>query len=226
MTKIDQHGHYLPFYGYSIISMCELTPKLEELYHVLKASPIAKYYEPLHYSTYHMTVYNIWHEKEKFYPYQYKLNNGKQPNKELDNMTELMKPALFKMDEKINEFSKFDSIHLNGLKILKRPNRSSLIITVDIASPEQHSNLQHLRYWCKENFDKSDSDHIFHITLGYNFKEINEDIEPEWKKLEDWIKSNIPSIVLSKPIPMLFTSMETFIPYLKVYQEHSKMEPK
>lgn len=215
-AKIDQQGHYLPFYGYSIISMCELTPVLEELYHVLKTSPIAKYYEPLHYSTYHMTVYNIWHEKEKFYPYQHKLNGGEQPNNRLNYMTELMKPVLFKMDDKIKEFPELASIHLNGFKILRRPHPSSLIITVNVASVEQDSNLQNLRYWCKENFDKSDSDYIFHITLGYNFREIEEDLEPACKKLDEWIQSNIPTIVLTKPTPMVFTSMETFIPYLQV----------
>ena len=68
--KIDEKGNNIPYYSYSVISMCESTPKLEELYHVFKSSPMRKYYMPLNFTTYHMTVFNIWNQMEKFYTYQ------------------------------------------------------------------------------------------------------------------------------------------------------------
>lgn len=220
-TKIDRKGNYLPFYGYSMISMCEQNPKLIELYYILKSSPIAKYFEPLNYSTYHMTIFNIWYEAEKFYPYQ--MLGGK-PKRELGAMNTIMKPVLFRMVEKMKEYPDLNTITLKNVKLYIRPRGSSLVLTVDVASEQQNEQIQNLRLWCEKQCNKSDANLRFHITLGYVFKEVNEDIEPACRQLDEWIKNNIPRIIIGKPTPMVFTSMETFIPYHQAFKKRHTME--
>lgn len=220
-TKIDSKGNYLPFYGYSMISMCEQNPKLIELYYILKSSPIGKYFEPLNYSTYHMTIFNIWSEREKFYPYQ--MSGGK-PKRELCAMNAIMKPVLFRMLEKMKEYPDLNTITLKNVKVYIRPRGSTLVLTVDVASDQQNEQIKNFRLWCERQCNKSDSNLRFHITLGYVFKEVNEDIEPACRQLDEWIKNNIPMIIIGKPTPMVFTSMETFIPYHQAFKKRDTME--
>jgi len=220
-TKIDSKGNYLPFYGYSVISMCEQNPKLIELYYILKASPLAKYFEPLNYSSYHMTIFNIWSERETFYPYQ--MSGGK-PKRELSVMNTIMKPVLFRMVEKMKEYPDLNTITLKNVKMYIRPRGSTLVLTVDVASDQQNEQIKNFRLWCEKQCNKSDSNLRFHITLGYVFKEVNEDIEPACRQLDEWIKNNIPRIIIGKPTPMVFTSMETFIPYHQAFKKRDTME--
>jgi len=220
-TKIDSKGNYLPFYGYSMISMCEQNPKLIELYYILKASPLAKYFEPLNYSSYHMTIFNIWSEREKYYPYQ--MSGGK-PKRELSVMNTIMKPVLFRMVEKMKEYPDINTITLKNIKVYIRPRGSTLVLTVDVASDQQNEQIKNFRLWCEKQCNKSDSNLRFHITLGYVFKEVNEDIEPACRQLDEWIKNNIPRIIIGKPTPMVFTSMETFIPYHQAFKKRDTME--
>ena len=220
-TKIDSKGNYLPFYGYSMISMCEQNPKLIELYYILKASPLAKYFEPLNYSSYHMTIFNIWSEREKYYPYQ--MSGGK-PKRELSVMNTIMKPVLFRMVEKMKEYPDHNTITLKNIKVYIRPRGSTLVLRVDVASDQQNEQIKNFRLWCEKQCNKSDSNLRFHITLGYVFKEVNEDIEPACRQLDEWIKNNIPRIIIGKPTPMVFTSMETFIPYHQAFKKRDTME--
>lgn len=213
--KIDSNGRYLPIFGYSIISMCEITPKLAELYDVFKASRIAKYFQPLPLDSYHMTVYNIWYEAEPFYPYMVKLANGATPVKDADAMNKLMKPALDKMSEKINTYSSFEKMKLNNFKVVTNPN--SITIYVDIKDPEQNSDIQSLRQWCGEQFDKTDADLRFHVTLGYLFKEITSDLIEDISQFQKWVDENLTDFLVEKPLPMCFRSMEKFVPYTLVY---------
>ena len=220
-TKIDSKGNYLPFYGYSMTSMCEQNPKLFELYYILKSSPIGKYFEPLNYSTYHMTIFHIWSEREKCYPYQ--MSGGK-PKRELCAMNAIMKPVLFRMLEKMKEYPDLNTITLKNVKMYIRPRGSTLVLTVDVASDQQNEQIKNFRLWCERQCNKSDSNLRFHITLGYVFKEVNEDIEPACRQLDEWIKNNIPMIIIGKPTPMVFTSMETFIPYHQAFKKRDTME--
>lgn len=220
IKKINEHGTYLPYFGYSVISMCKLTPKLLELYDIVSTSPIAKYIQPLNVTTYHMTIYNIWSEHEEFYPYQTKW--GKQPKRELNSMNKIMQPELFKIAEKIKKYDDLNLIEVRAMRI--KEGKTHLKITVEVASAEQSLKLKDFRSWCYQNFDKSDSKLRFHITLGYFRTKRTEDLSSEYKKLELWILSNIPTMQVLVPTPMLFTTMENFIPFLEVYKENGSVK--
>ena len=102
---------------------------------------------------------------------------------------------------------------MSRLKLFRNPAKSSIRCDVVISDQNQLEQLKKVRSWCADNYDKSDSDLKFHITLGYKFKEIKEDLEPACNELQEWINCNIPKTVISKPTPMMFNSMENFIPY-------------
>ena len=95
-------------------------------------------------------------------------------------------------------------------------------MSVDIVSPEQKRQVKDFRSWCAENLDKSDSKLRFHITLGYVYKPIEEDLEPAILDLERWLKNNIPYLVVRKPIPVVFTAMDSINPYIEFFQKDDK----
>ena len=165
-------------------------------------------------------MYNIWEEREKMHPYQINKWTGKEPARELETMNTIMKPVLFKIGDKIAEFPELDSIYVDNLKVYRKPNGSGIVINVDLSSSKQRQMVKDFRKWCADNFDKSDSKLRFHVSLGYFYKEVKEDLEPELTKLQDWITKNIPYIKVRKPTPVLFTSMEKIIPYYGAFQEH------
>ncbi|CAC5370614.1 unnamed protein product [Mytilus coruscus] len=210
IDKIDYYGNYIPFLAYSIISMCDITPKLIELYNVFNSSPISKYYKPLNYTTYHMTVYNIWNQREKLHPYQID-QSGRAPKRELTEMNGVMKPALLRMANTIRELKDINEIQVTVSKI--RKGSSVVSLRVNIRNPMQKAQINRLRSWCAANFYNDDAELKFHISLGYLYREIEEDLNLPIHELEEWIKENIPVIVVRRPSPTIFLSMENFMPY-------------
>lgn len=136
--KIDDLGTYIPFLAYSIISMCDITPKLIELYKVFNSPPISKYFKPLNYTTYHMTVYNIWNQREKLLPYQID-QSGRAPKRESHAMHGAMKPVFLKMANKIGEFKDINEIEVTVSKKLRKGS-AGISLSVDIRAPMQKSS--------------------------------------------------------------------------------------
>lgn len=59
--KINDKGEYLPFYGYTSISMLkDPLCKKRNIETFIRQSSIGKYYSALPHSTYHMTLFNIY----------------------------------------------------------------------------------------------------------------------------------------------------------------------
>ncbi|CAC5370616.1 unnamed protein product [Mytilus coruscus] len=182
IDKIDIFGNYIPFLAYSIISMCDITPQLIELYNVFNSSPISKYYKPLNYTTYHMTVYNIWNQREKLHPYQID-QSGRAPKRELTEMNGVMKPALLRMANTIRELKDINVIQVTVSKI--RKGSSVVSLRVNIRSPMQRVHINSLRSWCAANFYNDDAELKFHISLGYLYKEIEGDLNYRYMNLKN-----------------------------------------
>ncbi|CAC5370625.1 unnamed protein product [Mytilus coruscus] len=187
--------------------MCDITPKLIELYKVFNSPPISKYFKPLNYTTYHMTIYNIWNQREKLYPYQID-QSGRAQKREFNTMNDVMKPVLLKMASKIKEFKDLNEMQVTVSKI-KRTS-TGIVISVQLASSVQIAQIKSLRSWCAANFYNDDAKLKFHISLGYLYKNVEEDLSQPIHKLEEWIKENIPVIVVRRPTPTIFLSMENF----------------
>ncbi|CAG2238696.1 unnamed protein product [Mytilus edulis] len=214
IDKIDELGNYVPFLAYSIISMCDITPKLIELYKVFNSSPISKYYKPLNYTTYHMTVFNLWNQREKLYPYQVDQSGRAPKSRDSITLNHVMKPAFFKMANKIKEFKDLNEIHVSVSKI-KRTS-TGIVMDVQLMSSVQIGQIKSLRSWCVDNFYNSDAKLKFHISFGYLYKKVEEDLTQPIFKLEEWIKENIPDIVVRRPSPTIFLSGELSLGNLRV----------
>ncbi|CAC5370618.1 unnamed protein product [Mytilus coruscus] len=182
--------------------MCDKTPKLIELYKVFNSSPISKYYKPLNYTTHHMTVYNIWNQRENLHPYQID-QNVRTPIRESTAMNGVMKPVLLKMANKIREFKDINEIEVTVSKI--RKTSTAVSISVHIRIPMQKAKINSLRTWCAANFYNDDAKLKFHIGLGYLYRNVEEDLIQPIHKLEEWIQENIPVIVVRRPTPTLFS---------------------
>ncbi|VDI66896.1 Hypothetical predicted protein [Mytilus galloprovincialis] len=193
--------------------MADITPKLIELYNVFNSSPFSKYYKALNYTTYHMTVYNMWNQRDKLLPYQID-QSRRAPNRAFHAMKSVMKPVFLKMANKIGEFKDINEIQVTPIKKLNK-GKAGVSLRVKIRDPMQKAQINRLRSWCANNFYNDDAKLIFHITLGYLYKEIEEDLSQSIHQLEEWIKNNIPVIVVRRPSPTIFLTMEHFMPYNK-----------
>ncbi len=62
--KINAEGEYLPFYGYTSVSMLssKTSSVLQNIEQLISQTIIGKYYSPLPHTTYHMTlfIYIVW----------------------------------------------------------------------------------------------------------------------------------------------------------------------
>ncbi len=60
--KINAEGEYLPFYGYTSVSMLssKTSSVLQNIEQLISQTIIGKYYSPLPHTTYHMTLFNIY----------------------------------------------------------------------------------------------------------------------------------------------------------------------
>ncbi|VDH93291.1 Hypothetical predicted protein [Mytilus galloprovincialis] len=152
----------------------------------------------------------MWSQRRPFYPYQMD-QSGRAPKREYHAMNGVMKPALLKMANKIMETKDINDIQVTFSKI--RKGSTVVSVRVDIRVPKQKAQINSLRKWCASNFYNSDADLKFHISLGYLYKDIEEDLSLPIHELEEWIKENIPVIVVMRPSPTIFLSMENFMPY-------------
>ena len=66
--KINNQGEYLPFHGYSAISMCDPDQPIHQAEVFIRSSKLSQYFSPLPSTSYHMTIYNIWCIRQKPIP--------------------------------------------------------------------------------------------------------------------------------------------------------------
>lgn len=191
--KINNNGEYLPFHGYTTVSM--VVNDLNIIEEFLKISPLSEYFSPLPSETYHMTVYNIWCHTGKLLNLQknwldYHFNRIK--NKDGETKANIFKNNFIdklKSQESLswvwpNELM-YNPMHTVS-NICKQNITESFIVNVEIGvsktlhltvaidSKNVKNKLQSIKNSCTEIFNKDDSAMRYHITLAYQFKEIPE----------------------------------------------------
>ncbi|HHF7373594.1 DUF1868 domain-containing protein [Legionella bozemanae] len=196
--KIDDQSNYLEFPGVTIIADAGQTnQKLwQDIYYFLKnTSVLCNYFSPLPYQSYHMTTCNLYTQQET-------------PENWLSFISK--KLTIFqKMNKRLLELNFNISISVEAVNYF-----SELQLILSIPS-EQQTIIQQ---FAEEFGLKNKIPTVFHITLAYGYREIeDEQVFKEIKnKMEELLKicqQYEQKIILSPPKLCFFRSMEQFIPW-------------
>ncbi|CAH1795302.1 unnamed protein product [Owenia fusiformis] len=219
LQKINEKGEYLPFYGYTCIAMCKNNDQLKDLERFIASSTLKKYFSPLPVSSYHMTLYNIWCHKDSLIPPIMQWMNRTGVN-DLNSSYWLPKEALHTELESADNLAKNKLSEISVKVIPKLEFRSPhLTLFVDILGRQDKDKVDQFRNECTKIFGHDDDALMqigYHITLAYQYEEVEEEDITQYnkdiQKLESMIK-NLGVIRLKKGGVYVFPSMEKFIPY-------------
>ncbi|WP_133137619.1 DUF1868 domain-containing protein [Legionella rowbothamii] len=200
MGKMNEHGKFTPFPGLSVISSIhsEDEPFWKNIFNFLQQDPlIAEHYSLLPLSSYHMTTYNLF------------VQNHTSEDQWLEFIDKNL--TFFQlMHEHLLMFLNFSPSIIQSTKIITKP---VLQLVVDI-SPVQKEKIVSIASFF--NLSKNIA-FPFHITLGYQLKELN---HADQEKIEKTLWANVhklmlPDTVLSLKPPTLsyFNDMTAFIPW-------------
>lgn len=198
LKKIDDQGSYLEFPGVTIAAdIGQINQKLwQEIHCFLQNTPVlCDYFSPLPYQSYHMTMCNLYTQQE--YPENWlsfiskKLNFFQNIHKRLAELQ--FNPSI--SVENINCFSELQ-----------------LILSI---APEQQAMIQHV---AKELGLQNKIPSVFHITLAYGYREIDDEhvfkeIKIKIEELLEICQKPDQKIILSPPKLCFFRSMAQFIPW-------------
>lgn len=219
-AKINMNGKYLPFYGWSTVSMMNSDSTIGFAENFIKNDPIlSSYFAALPTDSYHVTVCNIWCNGRPLLKHQKKFLLSKYPRSEA-----------IKLEEKASEIGFFNP---NGCMnelldkmagvINQSEDGTELIIdklyfsgsTLGISFSEI-SNTTKLDK-CRDNslsVAELGKDYIvpYHLTLAYNYRNVNiSDVSLILEKLNAMLQGRV--ITLECPTVSYFSNMTKFIPY-------------
>ncbi|CAM2859706.1 Uncharacterized protein conserved in bacteria [Legionella steigerwaltii] len=198
LNKIDDQGNYLEFPGVTIVADAGQTnSKLwQEIYFFLKNTPIlCDYFSPLPSQSYHMTTCNLYTKEET-------------PE---DWVSFISKKMTFfqKINKRLSELKLAPVVSIETIDYF---SELQLILSVP---PEQKTIIQQI---AKEFGLENKVPGVFHITLAYGYREIND--EQIFKEIKSKIVELLKicqqydkDITLSPPKLCFFRSMEQFIPW-------------
>jgi hypothetical protein len=208
-TKINTDGTYREFHGWSVISHVKVNNN-----HVL-----ARFFSPLPYKSYHVTLYNIWANGNPLLPYQKRF---------IDINLPLHKKTLYDCSAQIGYFNPIGCIDKLLYKIHHKCLNTweSSCITLDpiryngntlrFSVSKQQSNLSHLnniRHSIENVCEHNDGMGEYHITLGYKFMDITKkdkkDINTELCILNKQLRFEQP-LQLEQPFVCRFSDMTMF----------------
>lgn len=198
MSKINRQGEFTPFPGVSVISSInsENVEFWQNIFNFLKQNPlITNHYSLLPVTSYHMTNYNLY----------------VQNHTERDSwLTFIDKNLSFFhiLKEHIELFLKFSPV-IQCKRVITYP---VLQIIVDIL-PEQKEQIEGIGAFFNL---KEQIAYPFHITLGYQYKPLNESEQKQiGEELLAYLNTLSPHSVLSLQPPTLcyFNDMTSFVPW-------------
>ena len=208
--KIDFEGNYLPFYGYTIISMVsdrKGAPTRWEEY-LQKAPTLRAHMAPLPASSYHATIYNIFTQRKV--PSRYTSKSGLVPSSHWTSSHRMLQQDMSHAQDvckKVKGNIKFLKTRINK----HRHPGSAISIRGTLSMSEEVSVIEGK---LREIFvDIGNPIKFHHITLGYIFKEIgdddfkriNEELQKLWDQVPDEILLDIPNVYY-------FETMKEFLP--------------
>ena len=213
-AKINTDGTYRQFYGWTVISMVKNDMSILKNY--LCSNPILKeYFSPLCVSSYHITIYNIWSNGVKLLPAQKKnlLGNDIPKLEELSlegyfNLNNCIDELLYKLYYKVSKV-KWSSIELTVEKVYF--TRGTIGISFILSN--EMVKMNEIREILTNTCEKEDGMGMYHMTLGYVFKDMSEDLERIQKEVS--IFSTIlmgQKITIENPQVCSFDNMMSFHP--------------
>jgi len=207
--KINFDGEYLPFYGYTIISMVnghygysqiEQFPK--------KTKTLSKYLAPLPASSYHVTIFDIFCERNV--PEKYTPASGKVPSEHWTRAMRYLQEDLTAAKKICASVTKELSFKKTKLHLEKHSGGVFIILghltNEDLLSDVRQQLLSIFPHTASPNLK-------YHLTLGYLFKEIvegdmeniNKELDELWKLINDEYPLQVPRV-------QFFETMTAFIP--------------
>lgn len=220
--KINVNGDYTEYHGWSVISMVENDLTFLENY--IKTNPVLnQYVSALPKASYHMTIYNIWSNGCKLLSHQKRFLNEHFPNEEVKQLTEQSKKIGFFnpsgcIDEllcKLGEECRRDKHQLKNIPIFKAIWTGHTVQLLVGHFPEL-SSLNQFRSSLEKICDRDDKMGYYHVTLGYTFKNVPDDVEKDIIKEVDRLDQLLrgQTFSLCKPNVHYFSSMAFFHPMI------------
>jgi hypothetical protein len=223
--KINSKGEYQPFYGWSVI--CNLNIDYSFIYNFLNDNQLfCEYFTPLISSSYHMTVYNIWCNGQKLITHQEKFIRKHFDDKYEELCDNAKKVGYFNpgncMDNLLEELQvlinnhKWNNTKITYDRIMYSGNTLVMLFKID-----DDFSVNQIRESIIKKLDRNDNMYCYHITLGYQYKEIPESVKTQ---LSDEVqKLNIilqkQQFILEKPFVCSFENMTKFKPCFKTIKQ-------
>ena len=177
--KINVNGEYTPCYGWTSVLDVKTDLKFAENY-IKYNTIISKYFSALPCKSYHMTLYNIWSNGRRLLPHQqrclkmYNEKDLKEYAKEYNNFFNPMKSMnelLYKLYYTVDKMSEYKELNIGVKSLVYTGNNIQIQLEMKGESVEK---LNSIRKKMIDICEVDDNLCIFHITLGYQYKVINQ----------------------------------------------------
>lgn len=227
--KINQNGEYLPFYGYTAISMIEVPSNLrtssvmteclnymsclEKIENFIKTSFIKKYYSPLPHLTYHMTLFNIYCMASTPIP-----SVSRWVEKENETIpTNVWLPEDVLQIQNIKARDVLRKLPVLKIKDLELYYKKGLGVWITLEK-DHEDVVSDTRKELAKIYEHEDNNLKLHLTFAYLFKKLTFDNEVEQKALKKDLQTLIHLIqplkncILSHHNIYLYNSMTNYFP--------------
>ncbi len=215
--KINRHGEYQPFYGYTIVAMVDpsLVMVSERIEQFLRESSFAESYSPLPAHTYHMTIFSIYQCGNQMIPPVERWANatGSSVSKGSwlpdEVLREQNEKAMCIIDKYLNEplRIKYANLHRDE-KIIA----VSLVVEDESLKKIQNARQEFAKIYEELNLSMEPINERLHITFGYVYAPLDQPNVEEWNQLNNLVETFIGEHLLT-PSVYLFDSMTNYTPY-------------
>ncbi|XP_059146571.1 uncharacterized protein LOC131934547 [Physella acuta] len=204
--KISPDGHYLPFYGYTIVSMLTDRYELNQIYDSIKNTKfLSKFLTPLPISSYHVTIYDIFTQRK--IPLKY--TSDLASSMKLSQNSGALKTDLLAAQYICDKIQGGITFKPKNIVFGDGPGRP-FIVEGEISNLKE---LNSARDMFTSLFDKDDSARIYHMTLGYVHSVVTDhDKAVIMKELQELWQLLQREYSLDRPNVCYFESMREFQP--------------
>ena len=215
--KINVNGEYTPCYGWTSVLDIKTDLKFAENY-IKYNTIISKYFSVLPCKSYHMTLYNIWSNGRRLLPHQQrclKMYNEKDLKEYASKYNDFFNPMksmnelLYKLYYTVDKMSDWKELKLKVQSLVYTGNN------IQIQLEMKGKNIDTLNSIRKKMINICEIDDnlcVFHITLGYQYKTINQDdieiLQRELNTLNVLLYNYV--IIVDRPRICSFKDMTSF----------------
>ncbi len=218
--KVNIHGRYLPYSGWSTISFIENghNSNVNLIETFLKEDPVmSKYFAALPRDSYHVTIHNLWANGNRLLPHQKRFLEANYSNDEKTTLIEqskrkgfwnpdfCMNELLKKIDKALPKLLTSTELIIGGVYF------TGHTLGIWFSDDSDMSNFDLSRVACINASEKME-DVPYHMTLAYNYKDV--DIREVRSKLQE-LNNKLAGIHVKMAAPFVsyFSDMTMFVPY-------------